>query len=210
MPDHLPDPADLAVGRRGCGDREPGGAYLCVPLSAEGSPLEAFLVDPPVPVDPRALGLSAIGVTLHQHGGATHVFDIVGREHYPAVAGFLEEARRMGISRRISRDADFARLTPASRLVLLHEHADVANAPAFPIRRACPCRRPEHLADGFAAMCARLWWDEPLDGAHHRLAIFASFPIARVEVVRDPAGGRHRATLEGARKAHVEVCEADR
>src|SRR5205823_2743309 len=108
--------------------------------------------------------------------GVTHVLDIVGREHYPTVAGFIDEARRMGISRRISRNSDFSKITQASRLLLLHPHADIANAPEFPTTERCPCHVPGHLADGFADMCARLWALEPLDGGRHRLAMFASFP----------------------------------
>ena len=106
--------------RRGCGTRQPGGAYLAVPLGPGGSPVETFLVDPPVAVDAVSLGLSAVGVTLVQRDGATHVLDVVGREHYPTVAGFVEEARRLGISRRVSKTTAFSRLNADSRLLLLH------------------------------------------------------------------------------------------
>ena len=117
----------------GCGAREPGGAYLAVPLGPGGSPVEAFLIDPPVAVDAQALGLAAVGTTMiERDGGVTHVLDVVGREHYPTVAGFVDEARRLGISRRISKTAAFGRLTPDSRLLVLHPHALIANAAEFP------------------------------------------------------------------------------
>ena len=125
--------------RRGCGVRQPGGAYLAVPLGPGGSPVEAFLLDPPIVMDPVALGLSAVGVTMIDRDGVTHVLDIVGREHYATVAEFIDEARRLGVSRRIARTSDFARISRASRLIVVHAHADIANAPEFEAGSQCPC-----------------------------------------------------------------------
>jgi hypothetical protein len=198
--------------RRGCGYRQPGGAYLAVPLGPGGRPIEDFLVDPPVVIDSdqrAALGLAAVGVALVERAGATHAFDIVGREHYRTVAEYVDEVRRLGVSRRISRTADFSRLNPDSRLVLLHEHADVANALEFPAERRCPTERDEHLEAGYRGMCARLWWDEPLEAARHRLAIFAVFPIPQIEVINDPAGGSHLGTAERASAAGIPIVEVD-
>jgi hypothetical protein len=196
--------------RRGCGVREPGGAYIAVPLGPGGRPVEEFLVDPPVVVDAGALGLCAVGTTMIERDGVTHVFDVVGREHYPTVAEFVGEARRMGISRRISASADFSRITSQSRLVLLHAHADIANALEFPTEARCPCEVEDHLVAGFSGMCARLWWEEPLEAAHHRLALFASFGGPQTEVVNDPIGGAHVKMLEAAAKAGIPVVEVDR
>jgi hypothetical protein len=196
--------------RRGCGTREPGGAYLAVPLGPDGKPIEHFLIDPPFVVDANALGLAPVGTTMIERDEVTHVLDVVGREHYPTVAEFIEEATRLGVSRRISGTADFSRLGPRSRLLLLHAHADIANAPQFASTRRCPSELPEHLAEGFNGMCARLWLDEPLEAAEHRLAIFASFPVVQIEVVRDPDGGSHAQTIETASNADVPVVEVDR
>jgi hypothetical protein len=66
------------------------------------------------------------------------------------------------------------------------------------------------LADGFSGMCARLWLQEPLEAARHRLAAFASFPIAQIEVVRDRVGGTHADTIEAASAAGVPIMEVDR
>ncbi len=197
--------------RRGCGYRQPGGAYFAVPLGPGGRPIEEFLIDPPVVVDdPARLGLASVGVTLIERDGVTHVLDIVGREHNPTVASFIDEGRRLGISRRAPRTIDFARITHASRLLLAHAHADIANAAEFPCERHCPCQVAEHLVPGFADMCARLWWEEPLEAARHRLALFASFPIPQIEVVRDEAGGSHVSTAELASRAGVPVVEVER
>jgi len=197
--------------RRGCGTRQPGGAYLAVPLGPGGLPVEAFLVDPSIGVDAQALGLSPVGTTMvDREDGTTHVLDIVGREHYPTLASFIDETRGLGVSRRISRTADFARLTADSRVLVLHPHALIANAPEFPTTRHCPCEVEEHLAEGFGGMCARLWWEEPLGpAAARRLAIFASFPIAQIEVVTDPAGGTHADTIKRASAAGVPVVKVD-
>jgi hypothetical protein len=195
--------------RRGCGYRQPG-AYFAVPLGPGGHPIEEFLIDPPIVIDPARLGLASVGVTLIERYGITHVLDIVGREHYPTVASFIDEARRLGVSRRAPRTIDFERISPPSRLLLAHAQADIANAAEFPCDRRCPCHVTEHLNSGFGDMCARLWWEEPLEAARHRLAVFASFPIPQIEVVRDETGGSHVSTTEHASRAGVPVVEVER
>ena len=197
--------------RRGCGYRQPGGAYFAVPLTPGGRPVEEFLIDPPVVIEDAArLGLTSVGVGVFERDGVTHVVDIVGREHYPTVAEFVDEARRLGVSRRAPRTIDFAQVTAQSRLLLAYAHADVANAAEFPTDATCPCHVAEHLNDDFAGMCARLWWQEPLQGAQHRLALFASFPISQIEVVTDREGASHVATVELASRAGVPVIEVER
>ena len=208
---NTPAPLVTSGARRGCGYRQPGGAYFAVPLGPGGRPIEEFLIDPPVVIDdPGRLGLASVGVTLIERDGVTHVIDIVGREHYPTVAAFIDEARRLGISRRAPRTIDFGRITQASRLLLAHGHADIANAAEFPCEERCPCRVAEHLVPGFGDMCARLWCEEPLEAARHRLALFASFPIPQIEVVRDETSGSHQGTIERASQAGVPVVEVER
>ena len=208
---NTPAPLVTSGARRGCGYRQPGGAYFAVPLGPGGRPIEEFLIDPPVVIDdPARLGLASIGVTLIERDGVTHVIDIVGREHYPTVAAFIDEARRLGISRRAPRSVDFTRISRASRLLLAHGHADIANAGEFPCEERCPCHVAGHLVPGFGDMCARLWWEEPLQAARHRLGLFASFPIPQIEVVRDHAGGSHMGTIEHASRAGVPVVEVER
>ena len=59
-------------------------------------------------------------------------------------------------------------------------------------------------------MCARVWPDEPLAAALHRRAIFASFPIGRIEVVRDPAGNTHQHAHNAASRGRgIDVLEVD-
>ena len=111
---------------------------------------------------------------------------------------------------RAPRTIDFAQITGQSSLLLAHAQADVANAAEFPTEAVCPCHVREHLAPGFQGMCARLWWEEPLEGAQHRLALFASFPIPQIEVVSDPVGDSHLEMIEQASKAGVPVIEVER
>jgi hypothetical protein len=206
-----PRPLTTSGQRRGCGYRQPGGAYFAVPLEPGGRPVEEFLIDAPVVIEDAArLGLTSVGVGLFERDGVTHVVDIVGREHYPTVAALVDEARRLGVSRRAPRTIDFAQVTAQSRLLLAHAQADVANAAEFPTDAVCPCQVQEHLASEFQAMCARLWWQEPLQGAQHRLALFASFPIPQIEVVIDTAGASHVETMRLASEAGVPVIEVER
>ena len=142
---------DIAItNERGCGQRKKGGVYLTVPESPFGSPLENFLIDPPIVVSLAELGIGARGVYLIERNNVTHVFDVVGRQHYPNVADFIEEARLLGISRRAELP-DYSRLTSQSRLVLIHERAHIRNwaelhgAMAEPERAEFKC--PSGLVD---------------------------------------------------------------
>jgi hypothetical protein len=104
---------------RGCGYREQGGAYLECGLDEDGAPLEEFLIDPP-----RAFDIDTkIGQELIDVNGTVHIFDWIGSGHYPYVSDFVEEVRRYGVSRRISRNFDLDRLSRESRMILVHKRA---------------------------------------------------------------------------------------
>lgn len=152
---------------RGCGKRKPGGVYIELKLSPCGAPLEDFLVDPPLRVDAEAMGVSPRGVHLIERNGVTHVADWVGAEHYPNVISFVEEARRMGVSRR-AEGIDYSRLTPDSRTLLIHPRAWIDNARDYFTARVrdmlpawCPKSKPEHTDPGLPPpMCASIWWED--------------------------------------------------
>ena len=149
---------------RGCGSRVVGGVYAEVKQGDEGMPIEAFLVDPPSPVDAQALGLTDKGVRLVQLGETWHVFDIIGEKHYPNVADFVEEGRRMGVSRRLPSSLDFSKIDPEkSRLVLLHRRAIIANldeAGFLNLPHICPKGIEGHEMGILDEMCAGLWWHD--------------------------------------------------
>jgi len=144
---------------RGCGKRVPAGIYAETRLSPGGQPIETFIVDPPKRIDIDAWGLTARGAKLIEVGGVWHVFDIVGCEHYPYVADMVEEIRRKGASRRLAGNLDFSRLTPESRLVLVHARAVIDNFNEYPQPPRVVCPRFEHLAH-LKEPCAGLWWHD--------------------------------------------------
>ena len=148
---------------RGCGTRVPAGIYAETRLSPGGQPIETFIVDPPKRIDIDAWGLTARGAKLVEIGGIWHIFDIVGREHYPHVADMVEEIRRKGASRRLAGNLDFSRLTPESRLVLVHARAVIENYNEYPQPPRVACPRFEHLVR-LEETCAGLWWHDIPEG----------------------------------------------
>ena len=131
--------------QRGCGDREPGGVYAECGLSSGGSPLEAFLVDPPLPL-PEGKGKEELAnkpqlwvrtartdaadptseYVVMNPGTDQPIVDLliwVGEEHYPHVADYIEEVRRLGASRKLNPNLDLSQLTRYSRMVMAHPSA---------------------------------------------------------------------------------------
>lgn len=173
--------------KRGCGERQQGGAYAETGLSERGLPIESFFFDPPIRVNAEEIGLTAIGVKLvTREDGTTDVWDIIGSQHYPNVADFLEEVKRFGMSRRLPATLDWARLGPNSKHVLLHARGFVANYHDFDVdrRHACPRLAANHslvvrgatpeAADRYCPVppthelpfpehvtcCCGFWWDD--------------------------------------------------
>jgi hypothetical protein len=241
--------------RRGCGYRIVAGIYAETKVegvylrgaSGDAETFDRCLYDPPIVVDLKRLGATDVGVHLvdsqtKDGDVVTHVLDVVGRSHYPDVAGFIHEARAHGVSRRIPSTIDFSRLTARSRIILVHARAWIDNAGEYFAARApgewsCPKCALEHLDPARPpAMCASLF-DEDLEGhaesgardciravgdvtyrgrvrpegvaPRYRHAIFASFPVSSIAVIRDPRGLTHEAPLERARRAALPVDVTD-
>lgn len=224
----------MATVVRGCGTRDAGGIYAECLLSPHGRPVEEFLVDPPVPVDADALRITPRGVRLIPRENVVHVYDWVGEMYYPNVADFVEEVKRYGVSRKLNPNLSFGRLTPASRLVLLHKRAYIDNFEEYGSRldKSCPKGLPPHWQG--KAMCMKLWWEDIAHGERikederfvrrkmpgfeymgmekpegvepdYHLAIFAIFPINRIAIINDPEGGKHEESLEMASSARLPV-----
>lgn len=114
---------------RGCGERTPGGLYIECGLSPVGRPFDDFLVDPPLPLLP---GLDATTLANKPRfirdpaDGTAHLVIWIGAEHYPYVSDYIEEARRFGISRKLSpsvlRQQEATGLSLASRMLLVHPY----------------------------------------------------------------------------------------
>ena len=117
---------------RGCGKRQKGGVYAEVPFNdSDGYPIEHFLQDPPTIIDPAAMGVAPVGVTMIERGGVHHLVDWVGSKHYPNVWDYIEETRRLGASRRLPKTLDFSKLTSDSRILFVHARAGIANPVPF-------------------------------------------------------------------------------
>lgn len=186
---------------RGCGRRQKGAAYLEVAMSPDGQPIEEFLLDPPIPIDKDALGLSNIGVKLIQRGttGIWDVWDIIGQQHYLNVSDFVEEARRFGISRRLSTKLDFSLLTEQSRLMLLHSRAWIDNHYDYTVAPAglgqCPKRLPSHDPwndNATSVMCVGLWNEDIEGGKQCERGIHPIGSIVAVEQLKEREGQEHR------------------
>ncbi len=147
---------------RACGRRIKGAVYAETRLGDRGTPLEFFIVDPPRPVDLATLGLTAVGVKLVDVDGVWHIFDVVGQEYYPYPADYIEETRRKGASRRLPANLDFAKLSPESRLLLIHQKAIITNYDQYPQPPVvlCPKGLVEHQSAPLPSMCAGLWWHD--------------------------------------------------
>jgi hypothetical protein len=85
-------------------------------------PLEHFLICPPRRVNIESLNLSTRGarLMLRSDFDVWDIWDYVGKQHYPYVPDFVEEGRRYGFSRRLSKTLDFSRLTRDSRQIIIH------------------------------------------------------------------------------------------
>lgn len=168
---------------RGCGYRKAGGVYAECALGPKGVPVDNCIVDPPIIVDESALQLPKRGSVLRAWGDAEplvwHLFDRIGEQFYPNVADKVEEVRIRGESRRLnSGSIDFSKITPATRLILLHRRAHIANSAEVyraygawpPPAWVCPRHWPAHDGEAVctappAEMCAAAWWRDLAEGA---------------------------------------------
>lgn len=107
--------------QRGCGSRSANSLYVCADTSIFGKDLYFFLVDPPVPW--RGSQLRA-PMLIEDGKNLNHLALGIGKSFYPYVSDFVEEGRRMGISKKVPRNYDLSGLTPGkSRLLLIHPRA---------------------------------------------------------------------------------------
>ncbi len=200
MNEMFPFDTEAVGGERMCGaGRTAGGVYLECGLSAGGRPIEEFLIDPPVPVNPDDLGLSHIGVMITNEG---HVIDWIGESHYPYPADFVEEVRRMGVSRKVSQTTDFSKLAPGAMLIFAHAKAVCLN----PEVGLTECPSGLH---GPGELCASLMWSIPEAGeedcgtrplvkdhyeVHHNAdtrfapGLFLAVPLTNISIISDDAG----------------------
>ncbi|MDD5547034.1 MAG: hypothetical protein PHO67_07790 [Candidatus Omnitrophica bacterium] len=165
-------------------------------------PVEHFLIDPVTPIDLQAFRTPRI----IEKAGVNHVLIWIGKEFYPSVPAYIDEARIQGISRRIPRSFPIERLTTESRMMMVHACARVAESGHYgsyigicegnTIDWYCPKgdmlhRRPGAV-DSDTPQCIGMLWPlskEFVDMRYepqYATGIFASFPITNIDYVVDP------------------------
>jgi len=221
-------------GPRECGPgRQAGHIYAECGFGPNGAPIESFLIDHPTGVNPEQLGLSSQGITLIERAGVWHIVDIVGETHYPYAADFIEEARAIGISRKLPRTSEFSKLTADSTLILIHPKArlkDPQAAASHTIGFHCPCGKGHPATDP----CAAWHWFAPpatVQGTLKRRlkrttyevkplftgapdlkftpAYFMRVPISNLSVIRDRDGRVNPQSRAQANKARLPIIDAD-
>lgn len=181
---------------RGCGSRVPGGVYWEVPTSRFGQPIEYFLTDPPVALYPERIGITAVGVhMIETTNGQRHLIDIIGRKYYRNVLDFIEEAKRFGISRRVSSNVDFSAIgADVSKLIVAHARAIITNPNGHHYDRhfpGCPCGITGHPpTDGHT--CVGCYWNDIEDGvevsSHDPRLVEVSMPSFKYRAFLSPPG----------------------
>ena len=150
--------------KRACGDKRTENAlYICVDVSVYGQPVEYFLVDPVKPVDIKPFRTPII-IEREKHND---IAVYIGKHYYPFVPDFIEEAREIGISRRIPKNFPIERLTPyKSRMFLVHERA----IPLFEYETGKECPRGKMHSGKPGDTCAFDLWPlsslEKVEGKH--------------------------------------------
>lgn len=170
-------------GARQCGSgRTAGSVYVEAGQPCGGIPIEQFLIDAPWAVDPNQLHITPMGVTILEKDGVSHILDWVGSEHYEYPADFIEEARRMGVSRKIPVGTDLSGITPQSTIMLLHRRGSVVNAGAVSAASGMLCPGGQHKR---GEDCAGLHWVIPAqDDRNQRHLTSGPYQVTPL-----PAGG---------------------
>jgi len=131
-------------GKRGCGERQEDGLYICVTRSAFGRPIEEFVLDPAR----QWLGEKAFRAPLFYEGqdGINHMLIWIGEQFYPFVPDYVEEARVMGVSRRIPKSWPIEKLTPhKSKMFLIHPNSISQFEYEVPLNEMCLKPNEKHL-----------------------------------------------------------------
>jgi hypothetical protein len=131
------------VSPRGGGVRKRGGVYMESGKNFGGLPVELLLLDPPREQTPSAWLKPHRSPILFQDpdGRDTwHMCIWVGKEYYPRVWDFIEEARYVGVSRRVPSTFDFSKLSNKSRMFFVHPEAvgDFATSELQKLPCVCP------------------------------------------------------------------------
>ena len=126
---------------RGCGKRKAGGVYVMSELGPNGVPLEAMMIDPPIPYD----GAPFRAPQLIRKDGVAHLVFWVGAQFYEYPCDFLEETRKLGASRRVPVDFPIEELSSSSMMFFVHSKAIITDYDVLPPPEYCPKVNRKHL-----------------------------------------------------------------
>ncbi len=207
--------------------RTAGSLYVECGLSLAGEPIEQSLLDPPIRIEPDQLGLTAQGVTvITDEHGVKHIVDVVGASMYSYPGDFIEEARVMGVSRKVPVTTQLDGLTTNSKLFLVHARACLENVQDLGPTSAARCPNGQHQPS--EACCAQHWItptvtlapnqrvtdtatytvfppDPTAPAPHFSYALFAAFPITALTIIRNHDGRMNTRAEAAARKASIPV-----
>lgn len=169
--------------QRGCGSRVDQALYATVPSSPFGKSIDYFLVDPAIKFGARNLRAPMV---VPDPQRTHHVILGVGKTYYPTVPDFVEEARVMGISKRLPKDFDPGKLTPGkSKLLLFHPKA----IPAFYYEKYvadCPTNKTHR-------------YDETVSRTAGTECIGDLWPLS----VYERSSDKHKVTAESVKEARI-------
>lgn len=163
--------------RRICGDRYPGLVYI-EEADVSNYPMDAFMLDPTIPIDLAGLGIAPIGMYVLPRPGQPNIYDlwdVVGWPYTPS--DFMTEASYYGTSRKTSEvflRGDFKLLTVDSYHNYLSRGACVdpeqlewINTNALFIK-SCPMNDNDHRLPNFPHTCIATLWEcvEPMKKKH--------------------------------------------
>ena len=208
-------------GQRMCGTgRQAGSIYVECGLFLNGTPIHQYLKDPPERIQPAMHGMSRLGVQVITKDGISHIIDWVGEDSYPYPADFIEEAKRMGVSRKIQPNADLRLIGKNSFLILVHSKGSMNNMEEVSAATDFLCPNLKHQQ---GERCCGLHWAAPGDENNQRQlaegsydvippspdapkpeyvpAIFMAVPISAITIIRNHDGSVNNAAWESVSKS---------
>ena len=213
-------------GERLCGEgRTIGSIYVECGSIWGRIPLENFLVDPVIPIDPIQFTFSNLGVTPWiDDQGVTHLIDIVGESHYPSIADFIEEGKKMGFSRKVQKNLPWSSLTPQSQIIFLHKKAHIINHTDY---TAIPLNCPKNIHQA-GDDCIGYHWNSHFTPAPNllrslgvngeyrvtpspvnqptpklQMGMFLKLPITNLTVINTPDSNEATDTLQTIRNSSI-------
>ncbi len=144
---------------RCCGEkRVQGGVYI--ENGGGCTPFEHFLFCPSLPITDE-MGITDIGTSIFNipNNDTPHVADMIGQKFYPFPVYWIEETKRHGLSRRVTKQIA-SKLTRDSMIFICHRKAYSVVFDMYPHSFSCPKHKPEHKNQLDIDMCISFFWED--------------------------------------------------